>query len=204
MKKWFRISVSFFLMTVFLLLLWGIFILVYGIETARKAVFPLGFLIFLIPIPSMVLERFIEKLLWGSTVVTNWLFALTGVPFMSEGPVFTLPGLQIEIAEVCSGIRSTIALVITGVLASRLFLTTWWSRTLLIVALFPLAVVKNGVRIVSLSLLTIYVDEGFMTGGLHRKGGIFFFMLTLVLMGLYMGSLILIERWWQKKSNLAE
>ena len=103
------------------------------------------------------------------------------------------------IRDSCSGIRSSIALVITGVLAARLFLTAWLSRSLLILALFPLAVFKNGVRIVSLSLLTIYVDEGFMTGGLHRKGGIFFFMLTLAVMGLLMGALMLAESRWKKK-----
>jgi exosortase len=178
----------------FILCFWGIFVLTYGTKITVKALFPLGFLLWIIPLPDFILEWIIEKLLWGSTIATNWLFSLTGIPFLNEGAVFTLPGLSIQIAEVCSGIRSSIALAITGILAARLFLKKWWSRTLLIIALFPLAVFKNGVRIVSLSLLTIYVDEGFMSGNLHREGGIFFFIITLILMGLYLGVLKLAER----------
>ena len=49
-------------------------------------------------------------------------------------------------------------------------------------ATLPLLVVKNGIRIVSLSLLSIYVDPTFLTGRLHQEGGVVFFLLALVMM----------------------
>ena len=49
-------------------------------------------------------------------------------------------------------------------------------------AVFPLAMLKNGIRIVSLSLFATYVDPGFLTGRLHHEGGIVFFLLTLAMM----------------------
>ena len=102
---------------------------------------------------------------------------------------FALPGLNIEVARECSSIRSSMALLITSVLVNHLLLRRWWSKAVVLLLVFPLAGLKYGVRIVTLSLLTIYVDKGFMRGGLHTRGGVVFFglacgILFLVLLGL--------------------
>ncbi len=162
--------------------LWAVSLLALGHEGFRAALFPQFFLLFLVPIPQELLDLFIQALLWGSTVVTEFLFRLTAIPYLRNGAVFVLPGLAIEIAKECSGIRSTMALVITGLLAGYLALHTLRARLALVLALFPLAVVKNGLRIATLSLLTIHVDPGFIEGDLHRKGGLVFFGITLGVM----------------------
>ena len=43
-------------------------------------------------------------------------------------------------------------------------------------------VLKNGVRIFTLTLLASYVDPGFLYGRLHREGGVVFFLLGLLLL----------------------
>jgi len=49
---------------------------------------------------------------------------------------------------------------------------------------FPITVFKNGIRIITLSSLAIYVDERFITQGfLHRSGGFIFFIPALLLLG---------------------
>jgi exosortase/archaeosortase family protein len=53
---------------------------------------------------------------------------------------------------------------------------------LLLAAVLPVAVLKNGIRIVSLTLLAMYVDPGFLTGQLHHEGGIAFFGLALLML----------------------
>ena len=54
---------------------------------------------------------------------------------------------------------------------------------LLLVALaLPLSILKNGIRITTLTLLSIYVDPGFLTGSLHRDGGFVFFLMALALL----------------------
>jgi len=170
------------MMSSFLILFTGGFVSCYGVFTARAASFPLLFLLFMIPIPGALLDRVVYGLQWGSTWATLWLFKLTGVPFFKEDFIFALPGLTIEIAKECSGIRSSIVLVICGFLAGHSYLRSSWQKGFLMLAIIPLAVLKNGIRIVTLSLLSIYVDEGFMTGDLHQQGGIVFFLLALVLM----------------------
>jgi exosortase/archaeosortase family protein len=49
-------------------------------------------------------------------------------------------------------------------------------------AVLPMTVLKNGIRIVSLSLLAMYVDPEFLTGQLHHEGGMVFFLLALALL----------------------
>jgi len=173
----------FLMMASFLILFLGGFVSCYGVSTARAASFPLLFLLFMIPIPSALLDRVVYGLQWGSTWATLWLFKLTGVPFFKEDFIFALPGLTIEVARECSGIRSSLVLVICGFLAGHLYLRSSWQKGFLMLAIIPLAIFKNGLRIVTLSLLSIYVDEGFMTGNLHQRGGILFFLLALTLMG---------------------
>ena len=53
---------------------------------------------------------------------------------------------------------------------------------LLVLLSFPLSLIKNGIRIATLTLLSIYVDPSFLTGNLHRQGGFVFFFLALLIL----------------------
>jgi exosortase len=161
----------------------GGFILSYGLHAFKAALFPLLFLIFVIPIPSALMDGFIYFLQVGSTEFTNLLFMATGVPFLREGFVFHLPGMSVEVAKQCSGIRSSLALLITAILAGHMFLNTWWKKVILAVLIIPITMFKNGIRILILTLMGTYWDPRWVTeSSLHRDGGILFFILALVLM----------------------
>jgi exosortase len=168
----------------------GGFFLIYGWEAFRKNSFPFLFLIFMIPIPDILLSKVIYALQSASTEVSEVLFFLIGVPYLREGFVFHLPGISIEVAEVCSGIRSSLALFITSTLAGHFFLDRFWKQAVLAVVVFPVTVFKNGIRITTLSLLGAYVDSRFLTGGfLHKSGGFLFFIPALALLGLALWAL---------------
>jgi exosortase len=169
------------LMSVSTVTLWlGGFLLFYGVSTFRAALFPLLFLYFMVPLPSVFLNPFIVFLQKGSTEVVNLLFKLTGTPFHRAEFVFALPGLTIHVAEQCSGIRSSIALLLTSLLAGYLFLKSGYNRMILALVVFPISIFKNALRITTLSLLAIHVDDRILTSSLHSEGGIPFFVLALV------------------------
>jgi exosortase len=105
---------------------------------------------------------------------------LTSVPYLRQGFDFTLPGVRIRVAEECSGIRSTLALLITTLLACHLFLRSSWKRLILCLVVVPIAMLKNGLRIFTLSTLAVYVNPGFLHGNLHKYGGIPFFAVALI------------------------
>ena len=160
----------------------GGFVACFGRQPFRRALFPLAFLAFAVPIPDAILNSVVAVLKRGSTEAVAFLFNLTGTAFHREGYVFTLRDFVIEVADQCSGIRSSIALVLTTLLAGHMFLRTPWKKAVLVLAVFPLTIVKNGIRIVTLSLLAMHVDPGFLTGQLHHEGGIVFFLLAMVLL----------------------
>ena len=160
----------------------GIFILLYGIQAYRNALFPLLFLIFTIPIPTMLMNNIIDYLQVGSTEFTNLLFLASGVPFVRDGFSFHLTNISIEVAQQCSGIRSGMAIFIVAVLAGYLFLKSYWKRIFLVICAVLIAMFKNGIRILTLSLLGNYVDRQILESSLHREGGIPFFILALLLL----------------------
>jgi exosortase len=160
----------------------GGFILFYGLKSFKIASFALLFLFFMIPIPSKVVEAIISILQIGSAEAAYGFFKLTGVPILREGFTFHLPGMSIEVAKQCSGIRSSIALFITSIIAGQFFLRAKWKKLVLVLCIFPITVLKNGLRIVTLSLLGAYVDPRILGSQLHKSGGIPFFFIALMLL----------------------
>lgn len=160
----------------------GAFLFCFGPQAFRLAIFPISFLLFTVPIPGRLMDGIIYSLQVGSTEFTHLLFMVTGIPFVREEFVFHLPGISIEVAKQCSGIRSTLALVITSFIAGELFLKTRWKKFVLVLFVFPITVFKNALRISVLSILGVYVDPRILGSELHRSGGIPFFGLALLLM----------------------
>ncbi len=158
------------------------FIFCYGTRSAKAALFSLGFLLLMIPVPTDVLDRVVFGLQKGSALMTDFLFRVAGVPVFIHGFKLSLPGVDIEVAEQCSGIRSTMALFITGALAGHVYLRSAWSKTCLILLTIPIAVFKNAVRIFTISWLGVYVNRSFFYGRLHRDGGLPFSLLALALL----------------------
>jgi len=172
-----------FLQTLAVVLVWvAIFTLCYGTLALRFAAFPLCFLAFMIPIPEPVLNSIVGVLQSGSADLSSMLFHALGIPSFRQGFRFLLPGVEIEIANECSGIRSTLSLCIASVLAGNFLLRYNSRRLLFILAAIPIGIFKNAVRIVTLSYLGIYVDPAFLTGKLHHQyGGLVFSLFSLAL-----------------------
>ena len=162
---------------------WGIVAFCFGIMICRKVSFGLLLLLFMVPLPSFLLDAIIGFLQRSSTEATGFLFSLLGVPVFREGFVFRLSNFTIHVAEECSGIRSALSLFITSLVAGYFFLRSGWTKMGLVAVVVPLAIVKNAFRIVGLSLLANYVDPTFITdSALHRSGGIPLFLVSLVVL----------------------
>jgi exosortase len=164
-------------------LVWiGGYLVCYGFVALRAGAFPLLFLLLMVPLPDVVLDRAIYALQEGSTEIAYLIFQAVGTPVLRHGFLLSLPGVTIEVAKECSSIRSSIALFITCLLAAHLYLRTGWKMLLLVLLSFPLSLIKNGIRIATLTLLSIYVDPGFLTGRLHHEGGFVFFLLAMLIL----------------------
>ena len=166
-----------------LVLLWiAGFAFFFGRTALSQARFPLAFLLLTIPIPDFLLDKAIYLLQKGSAEIAAVLFDWSGVPVLRDGFVFHLAHVNIEVARECSGIRSSLALLILAILVAHFYLKTFWKQVVLVAAGLFVMILKNGVRIVTLTLLASYVDPGFLYGRLHHEGGVFFFLLGLLML----------------------
>ena len=151
-----------------------------GSEWMRAAAFPVAFLVFMVPLPDAAVNWLELALVAASADAAAWMFRVTGTPMFREGTILTLPGIVLEVARECSGIRSTVVLFITSVLASNLFLRSTSRRVALVALVIPLAIVRNGFRILVIGLLCVYIGPHMTDSFIHRRGGPIFFALSLI------------------------
>src|SRR5215472_2804429 len=185
-----------------LVLIWVAgFSICWGKASLRAAQFPFLFLLLMVPIPPSVLDRIIVLLQEGSAWITGAFFDLVGVPALREGLVFHLARVNIEVAKECSGIRSSMALLILALLVAHFQLKSFWNKLLFIVFGVFMMILKNGVRIATLTLLAVYVNPDFLFGRLHHQGGVVFFLLALLLL---LPVLFFLQRTEAKRAAVAE
>lgn len=150
-----------------------------GRRWMTAAAFPFAFLVFMVPLPDSIANLLETALKLASAEAAALLFDTVSMPVWRDGTVFQLPGITIEVAQQCSGIRSSWALFITSMLASYLFLKTPWRRVGLVAIVFPLAVVRNGFRIMVIGWLCMEFGPQMINSFVHHHGGPLFFALSL-------------------------
>lgn len=157
----------------------GSFVLCMGVPASRELRFPLLFLFWLVPLPEFLLTRIENLLQQSSAFAAALFFHSAGVQVIRDGVWLSIPGLDLEVANECSSIRSSLILVVSTMLLAHLLLRTHWRKALVVLLALPLSVAKNGLRIFTIGILGTRVDESFLTGRLHHDGGVFFFLFAL-------------------------
>ena len=181
-----------------LILLAGIVILFLGWNYFRAVLFPLGFLILMIPIPAIVFNQVTFPLQLLASRVAATVLPWTGVPVLREGNVIVLPTMALEVAEACSGIRSLMSLITLAVIYGYLMEKRTSVRVLLAVVSVPIAVLANSVRIIGTGLLVQYWDPDKAEGFFHLSWGWIIFVISLLMLYLVHG---LIGKIWPDKGE---
>lgn len=176
------------------------FALCFGDQAFRRALFSLCFLLWMVPFPDLVLNPIVAGLQQGSAVAAHLLFAAVRVPVEQRGVLLHIPGLTLEVARECSSMRSSAMLVVTSMVLAHLLLRSPWRRALVIMGAIPLSIAKNGLRIFVIAMLATRVDRSFLTGRLHRQGGVIFLLIALAAIFL----LIWILRKGEEKTGRSE
>lgn len=164
----------------FVSFLWAGSLAFLGRQWLRAAVFPMAFLLFMVPLPDGVVGLLEKASMMASAETASVFFNLTATPNIRDGLVFQLPSIVIQVAQECSGIRSSWVLFITSVLASHLFLQSTWRRIALVAFIIPLGILRNGFRILVIGLLCIEIGPQMIDSAFHHKGGPLFFVLSLI------------------------
>jgi exosortase C (VPDSG-CTERM-specific) len=164
----------------FLCCLWGTCLAIMGLDLMGQVAFPVGFLLFMVPLPVGLLANIDTFLQHTSAATAEAFFQLIGEPVMHNGLDMHLSGFSLTVAPECSGIHSTMVLLITSVLSAHLFLKRFWTQSALVLAVIPLAIIRNGFRIFVIGELCVHVSPEMINSPIHRKGGPIFFALSLI------------------------
>jgi exosortase len=160
----------------------AVFAYIYGWNGFWQLRFPFLFSLLAAPLPVRAISWVTVILQWGSADAAHFLFKLFGVPVVRDGLVFSFSNIEIEVAQQCSSIRSSTILVVTTVVIAQLFLKSRRSKWIAVLISLPVAILKNGIRIFTLSALGEYVSTGWLDSPLHHQGGVIFLALGLGIM----------------------
>jgi len=164
----------------FLCWFWGAGLAMLGLSLTSKLAFPAGFLLFMVPLPLGFLADIDMFLQQASAIAAAAFFSLAGEPVLRDNLQLHLPGISLMVAPECSGIHSTLVLLILSVLAAYTFLRRFWTRSALVLAVFPLAILRNGFRIWVVGELCVHVGPEMIRSPIHKRGGPIFFILSLI------------------------
>ncbi len=165
-----------------LMLIGGLVIFFLGWQMLRAILFPLLFLILMIPIPAIILNQITLPLQILASKLAAWSLPLFGVPVLREGNIINLPAMPLEVADACSGIRSLLSLTTLAVMYGFLLETRVWLRITIALASIPIAVAANGFRIFGTGLLVQYWDPEKAEGFFHQFSGWLIFVVSLLLL----------------------
>ncbi|MCJ7782902.1 MAG: exosortase/archaeosortase family protein [Desulfobacterales bacterium] len=163
-----------------LVVLGGILLFLLGKEFYKALLFPLVFLIFMIPIPSVLMDRITFPMqLFASKVAAKSLY-LIGIPALREGNIILLANTSLEVAEACSGIRSLISLLALSVVFAYLSQKTTLKRVLLVLSTFPIAIIANAARVTGTGILAHHYGDKVAQGFFHGFSGWILFVVAFV------------------------
>jgi exosortase len=169
----------------FLLFASGLIVLFLGWNFFRALLFPVAFLLLMIPIPAIVFNQITFPLQILASRVAAETLPWLGVPVLREGNVISLPTMALEVAEACSGIRSLMSLTTLAIIYGYLMDRSTSMRVLLAVASVPIAVAANSLRIVGTGVLVQYWDPDKAQGFFHIFSGWLIFVVSLVMLYLF-------------------
>jgi exosortase len=162
------------------ILISGIVLFLAGRQVLRSIGFPIGYLLFMIPLPAIVYYQLTLPLqLWASRLGATGLVAL-GIHTVREGNLLYLPNCTLNVVEACSGIRSLLSLLAVAVAYGYFAERSTWKRGVLAIASIPVAIAANGLRLVATGVLSYFFGPTVDSGAVHVALGLGFFALALV------------------------
>lgn len=169
----------------FIGLVWAIPFAFWGRGVERLMRFPAAYLIFTIPMSSLV-DVFTIHLRMASVAMATGLLNGLGMAVERSGTaIFShVPGgtFNVDVAEPCSGIRSLFAMM--TLMAAYAYFTQkgFWTRLLLFACSVPIAMLGNMVRIMSICGVASWLGQDVATGYYHDYSGFVTFAVGICLM----------------------
>ncbi|HXW06866.1 MAG TPA: exosortase A [Vicinamibacterales bacterium] len=158
----------------------GAVLFVWGREHFRILLFPLAFLLLMIPLPAIVFNQIAFPLQLLASEVGEVAIASAGIPVLREGNILELPGTRLEVAEACSGIRSLVSLLTLAIVLAHFSGPGPWRRVLIVASAVPIAILANAARVAGTGLTSHWLGEAAAQGFFHGFSGWLIFVVAFL------------------------
>lgn len=160
-------------------ILLGVIFVLYGFEMLRALVFPVSYLVFMLPIPYFINYFVANHLKFFIAVSSSFILGLAQIPVFLEGNMIHLASISLEVVEACSGMQTIISFLAISSVFAYLGYHSNYFRTLIILLAIPLAIGANILRISTIGFLSYYVNND-VAHGFHGYAWTFVVFIGIV------------------------
>lgn len=164
----------------------GLAIYLYGVTFARGVLFPILYLLLLVPVPMGLLDSITLPMRHATSVTTAKVLASFQYPIAREGLLLNIGGHEVFMGAPCSGFRSLITMLSLGLAYVYLDKGRMAKKIILVLSIIPLALFGNLVRTITICLIAYYFGDEAAEGFFHNFSGIVIFLIMI-------GSLLVLE-----------
>ena len=155
-----------------------------GWPMLRAVMFPLAFLLFMVPLPAVLFYAVAFPLQGLAAQNAAWILDHMGVPVLIDGNVIHLSHISLGVTEACSGIRSLISLLALALAWAALALPGTVTMAIFAIVTIPITIVANAGRVVVTGLIGQWFGRQYAEGFFHMASGwiifVFAFMCLVV------------------------
>lgn len=160
----------------------GAVLFVYGWNHLKILLFPIAFLLLMIPIPAIIFNQVAFPLQLLASRFGEMALQACQVPVLREGNVIHLANTSLEVAEACSGIRSLVSLLTLGIVYGYFTDSRTWVRSLLALGTIPIAIAANGIRVAGTGVAAHFYGAEAAQGFFHSFSGWIIFIAAFIMM----------------------
>jgi exosortase len=159
--------------------LWGLSLWLWGPAVARAVLFPLAFLLFMVPLSRILVEKLSLPMQLLSARGAGAVASMVIAGVKVAGTSIATPAYTFTVAIPCSGLKSLISMSALGALFAFLVEGPPIRRVVLFLAALPIAVLANLTRIFATVILGDTIGPAAAEGFFHTLSGVFVFLLAL-------------------------
>jgi exosortase len=160
----------------------GAIVFLCGWAHLRALIFPVAFLILMVPLPAIIFNKITFPLQMLASQAGEYGIAALNIPVLREGNIIELAHTKLEVVEACSGIRSLVSLLTLGIVYAYFIdqrATVRWAISL---SAIPVAIVSNAMRITGTGVAAHYWGPEAAEGFFHSFSGWAVFIVAFVAM----------------------
>ncbi len=165
-----------------IIVLFGLALYFYGTKTLKEILFPLSFLAFMVPLPLVLVANISFKLKMFAAHMAVVLLNNMRIVCIQDGSAIIMRHAYVVVDDVCSGLRSLIALMALGSLFAYWMKSSRANKIILFLFSVPIAVMANVVRIIFLAAVNEIWGSHYASGPLHELSGFIVFACAFLLL----------------------